>query len=367
MNRQANRWCVSVVLSLGALVGGTRGYAQTESPDPRTQALQLLRDAEQLASAGNSAEACLKYRDSASLDAQLDALLPWARCLEKDGKLASAYAAFGDAAEVARRTGDPRLASAEQAVTTLRLRVSFLTINVPVERRAAGLSVELDGFRIGSSSWGVPLPVDPGRHAVVVRAFAVHDWQTTVDVQGEGAQPVIEMPVLEPLAVPVPKPSPGPGAVPLAELPIAPLPPGTGVTQLYIPTRSPASAPPTPVRSVWTTPRIIAVSAAGVSLVAAGFGLYFLDQRNSALDERDGICPTSKNCEPGTNAHLAELTSQARSHQRGEVTSFALAGAGAALALGLWFWPQSQPSDRPAFVAPVLGPSTAGLVLGGRL
>lgn len=366
MSRRANRrWCVSAAWGLGSLVWAAWGHTQPAAPDPRAQALELLRAAEQLASSGSAADACLKYRDSASLDAQLDALLPWARCLEKDGKLASAYAAFGDAAAVARRTGDPRLASAEQAAAQLRPRVSFLTINVPSQWQALGLNVDLDGFRIGSSSWGVPLPVDPGRHVIAMRAFGYHDWQTTIDVQGEAAQPVVEMPMLE-----AAKPSTPVGAVPV-ELPGPPPPPpkpGAPITQLP-PMHPLAPAPPVhpAPRPFWNARRIIAVSSAGAGVVGAGLGLYFLTQRNSTLDERDGICPSGKDCEPGTNARLAELTSQARSHQRAEVTCFALAGAGTALALGLWFWPQSQRGDRRAFVAPVLTPSTAGLVLGGRL
>jgi serine/threonine-protein kinase len=107
--------------------------------------------------------------------------------------------------------------------------------------------------------------------------------------------------------------------------------------------------------------------AGGAAVVGLGLGTYFLIKTDKTLDERDGICPTSNNCEPGTNRRLAGLTSDARSQQRAEVVFFALAGASAALAAGLWFWPGPEASDRHTYVAPALSPRAAGLVLGGQL
>lgn len=353
-------------LSLSALVllGASPGVAQTPPTAPadaQTRALALLSEAEQLAASGNASEACDKYRESASLDAQLEALLPWARCLEQAGKLASAYAAYNDAAEVARRRSDARATSAEQAAAALRPRVTFLTIDVPAAHRVTGLSVERDGFRVGSSSWGVPMPIDAGVHVVVARAFGYKDFLVTLEVKGEGEQPYFEVPQLEKLQgaiAPAPSVVPPPAAPP----PVAPAPAPVPV----------AAAPVTPAaQSASTsglgTQRTIALVAGGAAVVSLGLGAYFLVRTDKTLDERDGICPSGKNCEPGTNQHLAELTSNARAQQRAEVAFFALGGASAALAAGLWFWSGSERADRSTFVSPVMAPSAAGLVLGGRL
>jgi hypothetical protein len=350
----------ALAVLLVAALGGRHAGAQTSSPDARTRALELLRDAEQLASSGDTAEACVKYRDSASLDAQLDALLPWASCLEKEGKLASAYAAYGDAVDVARRSGDPRAGLAEQAVERLRTRVSFLTIDVPSAGRLPGLSVERDGFRVGSSSWGVPLPIDPAQHVIVVRAFGYRDFQTTLDVNGESQQLSVEVPLLEKDAA-APAVT-APAAPPSRSAPV--LPPPVTVPPRRAPFSAAAARAPA---SAWSAPRIIALSAAGASVIGLGLGVYFLNETHGTLDERDGICPSGKACEPGTNQRLADLTSEARSQQRAEIACFVLGGASAALAAGLWLWPRTEHGDRRAFVAPVLAPSTAGLVLGGRL
>lgn len=363
---RGSRWCSAWTLSALVLLAAARVSAQTAPSAPadaQTRALQLLREAEQLSTSGNVTEACDKYRESASLDAQLDALLPWARCLEQNGKLASAYAAYTDAVDVARRHGDPRVTSAVQAATALRPRVSFLTIDVPASHRVSGLSVERDGFRVGSSSWGVPMPIDAGVHVVVVRAFGYRDFLLTLEVKGEAEQPYFEVPQLEkadsaaaPAVVALPV-----AAAPPAATPVAPAPPPAAA-----PTPSPTPEP-SAKSSVLGTKRTIALVAGGAAVAGLGLGTYFLIKTDKTLDERDGICPTSKNCEPGTNQRLAGLTSEARAQQRAEVVFFALAGASAALAAGLWFWPGPEASDRHTFVAPALSPQAAGLVLGGEL
>ena len=181
------------------------------------EAVQLLEQAKQLEAAGAAAEACRKYGESYSLDAQLDALLPWASCLEQSGKLASAYAAFHDAVAVAERAGDQRSLVANERANQLRPRLSYLTIEVAEARRLPAISVERDGFRVGSSGWGVPFAVDPGSHVIVVKAYGYRDWQTTVDVEGDAVAPYVEVPPLEkaeespaPIA---PEPAPAPSLV----------------------------------------------------------------------------------------------------------------------------------------------------------
>jgi hypothetical protein len=333
--------------------------AQPAPSDARSQSVALLREADQLAAAGSAAEACQKYGESYSLDAQLDALLPWADCLEKSGKWASAYAAFLDAAEVARRAGDQRSAAADERAQKLRPRLSYLTIDVPQARRLPALSIERDGFRLGSSSWGVPMPVDPGSHTIVVRAYGYRDWQTTLDIQGDAAAPYVEIPLLEKL----------PAAA------VAPAPPVAPAAQVA-PASAPAPAavpPPAPARPRSQKPgalpptRVAALVAGGVSVVSLGIGFYFMAQTHSTLSERDGICPTSKNCEPGTNAHLAELTQHAVNQQRAEIVFFAVAGAAAVAGTGLWIFPKSQTSkDHAALLVPVAAPAGGGLLLRGN-
>src|SRR4051812_44193344 len=148
-------------LSWLALLAPGAAFAQASAADARSASIARLDDAKRLSRAGDAARACNEYAESYSLDPQLDALLPLADCFEKAGKLASAFGALRDAVDVAQRAADPRWQGADEHAKRLRPRLSYLTIDVPPERRLPALSVEYDGYRLGSSGWGVPVPVDP--------------------------------------------------------------------------------------------------------------------------------------------------------------------------------------------------------------
>jgi serine/threonine-protein kinase len=326
--------------------------------DARAASVASLEEGKRLAAAGSSAEACAKYAESYSLDAQLEALLPLADCFEQSGKLASAYNAFRDAVDVAQRTADPRAASADARAQKLRPRLSYLTVEVLQDRRLPALAVERDGFRLGSSAWGVPVPIDPGQHVIAVSAYGYRSWQTTVDVQGEGAAPYVDVPLLEKL----PAPEVAPAALPApAAPPPAPATPAPAMSKRPTPAPDPHGneLPPT---------RMAAIAAAGAGVVSLGLGVYFLSKKNSTLTERDGICPSGKGCEPGTNARLAVLTQDALGQQRAQIAFMAVGGAALALGGVLWFLPKRKQSDEVAnYVLPVLQPSGGGFVFGGRL
>ncbi|HEX2869869.1 MAG TPA: hypothetical protein VHP33_01410 [Polyangiaceae bacterium] len=348
-----------------SLLFAASAWAQTPV-DARAASVAALTEAKRLAAAGAAAEACAKYRESYSLDAQLDALLPLADCFEQSGKLASAYNAFRDAVDVAQRTGDARASVAEARAQKLRPRLSYLTVEVLQERRLPALAVERNGFRLGSSAWGVPMPVDAGQHVVSASAYGYKSWQTTVDVQGEGAAPYVDVPMLEKLpdapvalaAAPVvTEPAQPPPAAPQpAPVVAAPKQPG------------PASALPAPANAGLPPTRVAAIAAAGAGVLGLGLGMYFLSKKNSTLSERDGICPSGKGCEPGTNARLADLTEQARSQQKAQIAFMAVGGAALALGGVLWFLPKrARSEERAAYLVPVVQPSGGGFVFGGEL
>jgi serine/threonine-protein kinase len=356
-------------LSFTLLLAGSAG-AEVAATDARSASVALLNEATRLAAAGNALEACAKYAESYSLDAQLDALLPLADCLEQSGKLASAYAAFRDAAEVAQRTSDVRAGNADARAQRLRPRLSYLTIEVLQTHRLPALSVERDGFRLGSSGWGVPAPVDPGKHTISVSAYGYRTWETVIDVQGDGASPYVEVPLLEksaeetaPVPPPLAAPPPAPPAPPVAAAPPAPVAPS--------PTRvsKPAPAAPPSARPTRLTPtHVAALAAGGVGVVSLGVGIYFLAKTSSTLSERDGICPSGKGCAPGTNAHLADLTAHAVSQQRAGIAFSAVAVAAVALGVGLWFLPKREgSSQRAACLVPIVQTSGGGLVVAGSL
>ena len=108
-------------IALGTLAPSARAQGDANS---RALAVQLFDEAEALFSAGQTAQACPKYAESYRLDPQLGVLIYLAECFEKDGKLASAWGSFREAAEVAQKRGDTRGAHATERARALEPRLS---------------------------------------------------------------------------------------------------------------------------------------------------------------------------------------------------------------------------------------------------
>ena len=139
----------------------------------KAMATHLFDEAQKLLESHDYAIACLKLRESQRLDPQLGTMLHLADCYEKEGKTASAWAAFKDGAEVAAKRGDPRESVARERAAALEAHLSRLTIAVtttpPVQ------AVLLDGEVIGRPLWGSASPIDPGAHKIVVKAKGRQD------------------------------------------------------------------------------------------------------------------------------------------------------------------------------------------------
>src|ERR1041384_1291549 len=128
----------------------------------RPAAVALFDDAKSLMTAGRYAEACAKFAESNRQDPQLGALLHLADCYEKAGRLASAWAAFRDAAELADRRADARSLSARDRAESLEPKLSRLTVVVPNDAAVEGLTIRRDGVALGRALFGVAMPVDTG-------------------------------------------------------------------------------------------------------------------------------------------------------------------------------------------------------------
>lgn len=340
-----------------ALVVTAFGFAPTElalaQTDAPARAFALFQQGEGLAASGDSAAACRMFHHSYSLDARLDSLLRWADCLESDGKVASAYAALRDAVELGRRSADARWIAADARARALRPRLSYLTLDVPEPQALPGLVVERDGFRIGSSAWGIPVPIDPGRHAIHVSAPGYRGWATSVEIHADGTALYVEVPQLER----------SPDAIePMDRLTTddVPSPPDTRR----------AAPPPNRASEAQLGPlRLAVLSLGGVGLLGLGAGWYFSAETEATLASRDGICPSGKDCEPGTNQRLADLTRQARHSQRIGIVCSVLGGAALVSGAGLWLasLPKAGAAPRSTVIAPLVQPGAGGLLVQGKL
>ncbi len=136
-------------------------------------------------SQGDYAQACGKFEESQRLDPGLGTLFHFADCEERLGKTATAWAAFLDVASEARAHGEAdREAVARARAATLAPALARLTIDPGPSKDAPSFVVTRDGSPVSAAGWGVPIPVDPGTHAIAVHARNKRSWTLTVEAVG---------------------------------------------------------------------------------------------------------------------------------------------------------------------------------------
>lgn len=189
---------LAAALALCAVVGvAPRAFADDTSSNPLL-AQTLFDDALKLMDQGRFAEACPKLAESQRLDPGGGTLLNLGLCREKEGKLASAWAAYDEALSQAIKDGrKDREATARMHVTDLEGKVAKLEVDLTsAARETPGIEVRLDGTPVRQAAWGVLSPIDRGPHAIVVRAPGKREWQTQVTVQADGAVQHVSIPAL---------------------------------------------------------------------------------------------------------------------------------------------------------------------------
>lgn len=336
---------LAVTLALAA----SHAHAQAGPPSDVALAEALFREAKTLMGQGRYAEACPRLAESQRLDPGAGTLLTLALCLEGEGKTASAWVAFSDAARLAAKDGRAdreklarkHMDDLDKVLCKLVLRVPDAVASLP------GLEVAVDGKQVARAVFGVPTPVDPGVHHVLVRARGKQDARLDVVVDRPGAVVSVDVPSLVD-AAPVPVASaPSASSAPVVSVP--PPPPKE-------PVAAPASEPSSPARPV----RTLAYGALGVSAVALGVGAYFGLRAKSAHDDATTRCPQS----PCSDRAGVDANEDARA--AANVANVASAIGFVALTTGVVLFVLS-PGDRGTGVAVRGGalPGGASLGMGG--
>lgn len=141
--------------------------ARAQASDPAAGEA-LFREGRAAAEKGNYELACQKFHESHRLDPAPGTVLNIADCEEKLGHIATAWTLYQEVTQKLP-SRDERHAIAQARVTALEPRVPKLAI-----RLAAGAPsdsvVRRDGVELKSASLDTPLPVDPGKHEIVVEA-----------------------------------------------------------------------------------------------------------------------------------------------------------------------------------------------------
>lgn len=217
----------------------------------------LFDQARGLMQAGKFAEACAKFAESDKLSPGPGTLLNLGACYEKNGQTASAWATYADASSAADKANRKDWATKAKArMAALQPDLSKLSISVPATSQVDGLEVKRDGVVVGASSYGVPIPVDPGPHVIDATAPGHKKWSNVVQVGAKKDQIAVTLPPLE---------------MDASAPPVAPIVATTPATQP--PTQE---QPAEPVdKSRGKTQRIVGIAVAGIGVVGVAVGGVF--------------------------------------------------------------------------------------------
>ncbi len=148
---------------------------------------QLYRDALKEMAKGEYDKACPRLAESQRLDPGYGTLMHLGDCYVKQGKTASAWAAYQEAADAAgQKKQKSRAVEARKKASDIEPKLSKLTIEVSADVAISGLVVHRDGQEVGEVSWKTPIPVDPGKHDIEVTAPGKIPWKISIEVAGNG-------------------------------------------------------------------------------------------------------------------------------------------------------------------------------------
>jgi hypothetical protein len=258
--------------------------------------------------AGRTDEACAEFTESLQLYANLSTLLNLALCQETQGRLASAWRGFTEAAAWA---SDPSLRDrrdfANQHALKLQRSLGRVEIHLP---DGPAPSITIDGEPLTGYRLLGPVFVDPGEHVVDATAPGRIHYRTTIAVSPLPAeQVVVTIPPLQPDASTSPPP--------------------------------PILAPPS---SNPRGRRVAGFVVGGIGLLAAGLGGYF------AGDALSKTSTLADSCGGGCDAGAA---------REAEIASAMAFGTGvAAAAIGAWLV-AGAPPDSPSATWVVVSPRIA--------
>jgi hypothetical protein len=134
----------------------------------------------ELEQAGNYTAALEQFRDVGQVRMTPQVRFHIATCEEKLGRLVTALGGYQLAFADADSVGEDFKSEVDRAVTRLEASIPKLVIERGSGAEAA--EIQLDGVALGASSVGVPVPLDPGPHAVTAKAPGFLAFNQTVNI-----------------------------------------------------------------------------------------------------------------------------------------------------------------------------------------
>jgi hypothetical protein len=293
-----------------AFIVTTARAAVAQDANAEAQAQRLFDEGRALMDQGRYAEACAKLLASEHAASSGGTLLNLADCYEKDGKPASAWVRFREAAARAAAAGKKDIeAHALDRAKALAPQLSTLTIVVPPASDVTGLVLRRDGTVIERGAWGTPLPVDPGTYGIDASAAHRVTWATRVAVKSGADRVTVVVPVLdEDKTARAPAPAGGEG---------------------------------------WPAGKTVGLALGIGGVIGVGLGSFFGLRAASLNDDAKSHCPESPRC---LDAEGPALTKDAQG--AATISTVALIAGAALLVSGavLWFTAPSRAATTAASV-----------------
>lgn len=340
--------CAGACLLVASLVASIASAQPSAAPTPEDKALAegLFQDGRKLMEAGQFKDACPKLAESQRLDPSAGTLLNLAVCHEKDGKIASAWAEYKEAAALSEAVGKKdRAELARKRADELEKQLARLVLEVAAP--AEGMVIRLNGKELSAAAAaGTGMPVDPGEYTVEATAPGKATWSGKVQIEaGAGSKKVVIPALPDAAAAPPPAKPVKPEGPAGPEVPAGPQEtPGDGGSTL----------------------RTLGFVAGGVGLagIAVGSVLGVMTLSKAAVT-KDG-CP---------EMDPACLQGWRDAYDEGQTTGListigfgvGVAGLGAGVALLLLSRSSGAPAQgRQVWVAPQVGATGGQLSVGGR-
>ena len=325
-----------------------QGVLAQPSADGEAKALALFKEAVAALDKQDFASACPRFEAAMKLFPSPSTQINIAKCLEHDGKIASAWAAYQRVLVLNHGTTDPTRRAALDQVARSRsesLEASLPRLRIVATGAPPGLRVIEGPQELPSATFGIALPTDPGPHELVASAPGYEDLHITVTAE-KGKQADVPI-VLKPVTA---------KAVEIAPPPPRPIP--------EIPRPKPQ---PQPARSApaW------AWASGGLGIVAlgigAGFGGLALGKQSAMATACGGQFPRCRS-DATTMSNVRGLE-DARNTDRGVFIGLAAAGVvgiGAGV-IGLTAGRKAKDGARAAglVVSPFASSGGGGLMAGG--
>jgi hypothetical protein len=262
LGRIARQRIVAFVVAAASSLGAGSASAQAADPQKLAIARTLFDEATAAMARKDYATACPKYQAVVRLIPDgTGASIALGACYEASGRLASAWTTYVEAEAMAGRTNQSaRQKEAREHAAKVQPLLARLSVAVPERVRGLpGLAIERDGIAVSSAEWGVPVPVDKGKHVVVVNATGKQRWERTIDIlDGAPQELTLEVPadaaagsgpqVIEPATATPPPPPPPP---PIKESPVVVAPPPVAPVAPIVPIVPDAPTEPPSLSHRW--------------------------------------------------------------------------------------------------------------------